>query len=640
MNLFDKPYKPFRQSKSNTLSISSLLDKRTHLKPFSNISEIPIDELNNYNKFRFSADLKEADTIEGASIFMTSPRNSQPLSLKPSADQEEIKNLHEYINLLKRQLSDSKLPGRRFPLESPKARNYESVGDLRMLVIVENENKKLIKKISGAESSIERLYEEIKILNEQLLIYQKRCERYSERSEASPEVSIEDQSQSCVMFLSEKIIRRVENEVDMKYQELANKLESDEKRLEKILSEQFKIKEKYFGNTDEYIQLLKANEILHKQLDSQDPKKDDKINDYEKEIFRLGNIVFKTQEKYDKHRSESQGIITKLLNENSNLKELLVSYDDSLKSTHRLQKATSNKELKQISLQINKKPMYYPEKYNSLHIVKAGETARLKEECKENLMCITEEYEIKLEKIYKELQDTQESYISMENLLLKTQEALNTSEEAYRFLKVNHDQVVGALKNELETVNQECHENQYKINQLLADNKSLQGEITEDSKLELLNKYDRIVEEFGINRRLVEQYQQEIIGYRRMIEDQNLLINSLRADVCPQDSGEEFVQNDYYAESHIPASCSSDEINGKPEKSKIGLNEMLERIDKKNQVIEELRKQVASVTIDYEKLLQELRKCNELYADSKEECIELEKVIEALEFDISLLKSQ
>ena len=639
MKLLEKSSKPLR-SKPNTLSISSLLDKKTHLKPFSNISEIPIDELYNYNKSKLPPELYEADIIEDTHMYLSSPRYDQILPQKTSPEQEEIKNLHEYINLLKRQLSDSQAPSRQSHYEAPRSRKSESVGDLRMLAILENENKKLKNKLQAAETSVERLYNEIKILNEQLLIYQKRCERGSEKSEPNSAVSTEDQCQNYGMYVSKKIIKRVEGEIAARYQELASKIESDEKRLEKIISRQFKIKEQCFGKSDEYVKLLKANKIMQKQIESQDPR-NGKVKEYEKEIFKLGNTVFKTQEKYDKCRAESQKTITKLLNENSQLKELLISSEKSLQHREGVQKVTSPKELRQISLQTSKKPMHYPEKYVSLHSGKPSEDAKLRDEYNEKLECIAEEYEIKLEKICRELQESQESYISLEDLLLKTQETLNSSEEAYSFLKTNHNQVVGALKRELEAANCELHENKGKLKKLLAINNSVQGEATEDSKVDLVKRYNKVLLELRTNKQLVEEYQKEIAGHRKTIEDQKLLISSLESEVCPQDSGEEFMQNDeYHVDSFMPASYSSDEINGKPEKSKIKTKRTLEKGEKKDQIIEELRKQVATVTLDYEKLLQELRKCNELYTSSREECIELEKVIEALEFDISILKSQ
>lgn len=447
--------------------------KRIYNRPFTNISEIPFNEV---FPSSYSKDFQETESNERSSDIRDKNFSLESNKKKVSVDQEEILNLHEYINLLKRKLQNQ---GISFPILKVKKRKTEE----KNYGALENENAKLKKALKSTEENVERLYQEIRILSEQLLIYQKRIEDFSENRVEESELT-----------QSEKMIKICEQEANAIFSEMSSKLVQNERKIEDLYSQLFLLKKsrnsvnpKNSNKSKSFQEEFGAQNVINLQK---------KVEEYESEIFRLGIILLKQQEKYEKFGFDSQENISKLLCENLALKE---SIENSPRKA--------------------KKDLIFPivPFHKGLKPSKLDEKNKIIEDYKGQIECIHESYNEQLVKLFNELQITQKSYSELEILLEKSQEKCK-----------NYDEIL--LLNEALEVKAQ------KVEILSEVNAKLNSEIVSNNKSEIARHYSRLLIELKTNEEIIEKLQLESESNLKKIDFLEDTISSLKSGFYPFNS--------------------------------------------------------------------------------------------------------
>ena len=139
-------------------------------------------------------------------------------------------------------------------------------------------------------------------------------------------------------------------------------------------------------------------------------------------------------------------------------------------------------------------------------------------------------------------------------------------------------------------------------------------EILENSQLEILKKYTKVVLELKNKSNL---HQEEVLAYKQTIKEQADLISSLKDETSSHNSYGSINQNGEVSPSKLKNRYSGDYSNINTSK-------------KENIIINDLRDKVNSLTSNYELNLRELLKYKELYANCQQDCNELKQALEDL----------
>lgn len=543
MSLYDR----YKHSKKQS-DFSLNRPKLGHIKPYTNNSD-NYEELT-LAKYKSAQDL---NLIEFKSDLLYSIPN----------DSEEIQSLKSTIDSLQKKIGE---------FESRICKNCK---------IFDHENKKLKSSLKNAEENTERLYKENGLLSEQLTILQKKFEGCS--------ITEDDPNEALKQYLK-RMILSFEDDLEENLQNLVRNLKIAENRLDKIATKQLSLSKKSFFSLDEYTKIEQEKHSIRCHYDKSLESKNFKLQEYENEIFRLGQMIVRFQEKYEELVKVQKDSIKDLKSENFQLKEeislLYLKFDEKSKLTPKTSIAGQ-----------------------SLHFqgYKLDDTKKLIEDHKNQIEYLTEFYTAQLEKLNVELETLRYSYSQQETLLLHSQELTKRQEEVLKNAQ-------GPLLSQITEQNSMISSQSLQISALSEENTKLKSELKDCSSLEITKKYSRLVLEFNTNEEIIEKTQKSLELAEKTIKDQESIINSLKQGFYPHNSPKELLDN--------PSDSSFKDL-----------------LDKKNSVIEEMRNQLLFTSQDQEKLLLDLQKTSELYNSCKDELKVLQKVVENLQFELQSIRS-
>ena len=182
-----RPQKLNKQSFSSSGLFSAKYSKQ--LKSFNKASDIPIEEISDYGYSIRPKEFIEDMLINEESGSKNSQLKFEIFNLKNKPDREYL-NCHKE----KKSYQEKSSSIDRIAIDRPHASHFsefnqgrksDSICDGNLIDILIHENKKLKSSLNVAEGDIKRLYGEIEIMADQLMIYQKRYQNYPENS-ASP----------------------------------------------------------------------------------------------------------------------------------------------------------------------------------------------------------------------------------------------------------------------------------------------------------------------------------------------------------------------------------------------------------------------------------------------------------------------
>jgi hypothetical protein len=512
----------------------------THIKPYSNNSAP--QGLSSFASYKAKQDLTLLE------YQLNQSESSSALKQK----EEEIASLTLRIAHLERQLK-----------EAPSSPNC------RKCLFFEKDNKKLKESLLLAESSVDRLYKESKILNEQLSSLQGRLENLPEQSESN--FSLKTHLKNLVFELELDLVQDLE--------EMDKKVRVCESHLERAAEKQ-RYLERNFENLSQNLENVENFSL--QQVPEASDERSRQLEDYQQEIFRLGSMIVRFQEKYEALLNGNKEKVNLLRSENFKLKEelnlFLIKSEEKGKS-------------------ITKIPVHLTG-HGSVNSKLAGKK-KLIEGHKQQVDFLNELHNEQLEKLHKELETLRYSYSQQEALLLKSQSSSKGQQE-----NLNK-----ALLSQMAEMKSLVSAQASQISHLSEENQRNRAEIKELSQSEISKKYTKLIIEFQTFQKIHEDAQNSLQKAEELNEQQEEIINSLKKGFYPHNSPKKLLKND-----------KSHEISL--------LKEML---DKKNLIIEDLKNQILISSQEHEKEKQQILACE---LSAQEEITELKNFIEKLENEL------
>ena len=253
-----------------------------------------------------------------------------------------------------------------------------------------------------------------------------------------------------------------------------------------------KLDKKKIINSEELKKQSKANDLLQIKLKLIDTQKSEKLEQFEKEIFKLGNVIFRMQEKYDLYVKKSEEKINKLVSESVHRAQINAS-PEIRKYVNESLSSRDKKEKNLTGIASNKNQNSRHIKGNSLNLNSTIEFNKTIEDQKQHIEYLNETYTVQLDKLSQELADIRESYRSLEIELLKTQENLKNSEENRIISIKSSEHLINEHKQEIKIIKDTLEKEQINLSHLKNENLKLKTEILENSQLEILKKYTKVV---------------------------------------------------------------------------------------------------------------------------------------------------
>jgi hypothetical protein len=509
---------------------------------------------------------------------------------------QEIENLHAYIILLKKQIPSNSVS--KIPILHHTSSNPEG----KMIKILSNDNKKLRSSLSIAEKNLQRLYNEIKIMSDQLLIYQKRCER-------------EDYVPGTLTNINyfTKLVMDTQSNVTENYKDLEYKIKKLDKKLRKLNLKQadiIKTIEKVPKSPGAFSEHFKNNLIDKEKLIQKE---------YKERILELESQIEKNQKDYQGEKTAYQENIQKLELKNSKLLEelnelkLKKSGNAAEYQTKSIHRVTADFLFRSGSMD------------NYLKLKKESIKADIAEN-KKYIEYITECYEEKITALETQIKETLEKYNALKKSSLKTLEKFKNSEEILKTMEKNSEATLFELKDKIKKLSYVIETNKIEIDKLLKENLELKDQLSDEN---LKTKYSRLVMDFKINENLLEEYQKQISVQNETIKEQTVIINSLKSGFYPFNSRKDLIDckssDSSSVESENLKKDSLQSIENYDQLQDFGINKTI--IEKKNGIILDLREQISDLSRDYEETLQNSLKLEELYQNSKNNLLELEEIL-------------
>ena len=319
------------------------------------------------------------------------------------------------------------------------------------------------------------------------------------------------------------------------------------------------------------------------------------------------------QEKYDLYVKKSEEKINKLVSESVHRAQINAS-PEIRKYVNESLSSRDKKEKNLTGIASNKNQNSRHIKGNILNLNSTIEFNKTIEDQKQHIEYLNETYTVQLDKLSQELADIRESYRSLEIELLKTQENLKNSEENRIISIKSSEHLINEHKQEIKIIKDTLEKEQINLSHLKNENLKLKTEILENSQLEILKKYTKVVLELKNKSNL---HQEEVLAYKQTIKEQADLISSLKDETSSHNSYGSINQNGEVSPSKLKNRYSGDYSNINTSK-------------KENIIINDLRDKVNSLTSNYELNLRELLKYKELYANCQQDCNELKQALEDL----------
>ena len=257
-------YRPKKLSKQ-TYSLGELNSHKssTHQKPFINIPELPTNDIFSYSNSVRSKQYVETQVIERKNEWKSDRiKENNYINIKETSEKDDINYLFEKISHQKK-LSNGekdlkKMMYMSHTSEFSAENKSDQISEQRSFNLLDYENKKLKNNLNDAEAKIKRLYQEIELMNEQLAIYQKRHQEYSENKIAPLSISDENTYKNK--------LKKLQNDFENKFQGLLTKIDATERRLAIVSSTQLKINEKKTQHCEDLSKKLKEHESLNLNL--------------------------------------------------------------------------------------------------------------------------------------------------------------------------------------------------------------------------------------------------------------------------------------------------------------------------------------------------------------------------------------
>ena len=527
----------------------------SHIKPYPNHSAS--DSLSAFASYKAKQDMTLLE------FQLLDSKTSSTSQVKD----EEINILKSTIDSLEKQLRDQQVP---------------SSSTCKKCFFYERDNKKLRENLSSSQNTVDRLYQESKILTDQLNLLQLKLENMPESNESLDSLKIH----------LKNLVFEVEADLNQELEEMLKKIKMTEGKIDRLQVKQIKQKSAFA-----------LKELSLSEVDNQDfieiselaDKNSRQVEEYQQEIYRLGLMIVRFQEKYEVLLQENKEKLNFLKGENFKLKEelnfLLIKADEK------------NNPITKIPVMLSG--------HGSGSIIKLASKKKLIEDYKQQIDFINETHNDQLDKLSKELESLRFSYTQQESILL-------TSE---KLIKNHQDLVQSAtspLKSQITELQKIIQDQEALFAKTKEENYKLKQDVKELSQSEVSKKYSKLIIEFQTFQGMTEEAHSSLIAAEEKIKVQEEIINSLKLGFYPHNSPQELLN---------------------PEKT----NEVLQLqsiIDRKTQLIEEMRNQMMSFSQEHERDKHALHSMTELYHSSREEVKNLEKIIESMrsETDLNLAR--
>lgn len=529
----------------------------SHIKPYPNHS-VP-DSLSAFASYKAKQDMT---LLEFQLLDSKSSSTSQ-------VKDEEINYLKSTIDSLEKQLRDQQVP---------------SSSSCKKCFFYERDSKKLRENLSSSQNTVDRLYQESKILTEQLNLLQVKLENMPESNESLDSLKVH----------LKNLVFEVEADLNQELEEIVKKMKMTEGKIDRLQVKQLKQKSAFALKEHSLSEVENQDFIEMSELAEKNSRQ---VEEYQQEIYRLGLMIVRFQEKYEALLLENKEKLNFFKSENFKLKEelnfLLLKADEKHKS-------------------ITKIPVLLSGQGSGT--AKLASKKKLIEDYKQQIDFINETHNEQLEKLHKELESLRFSYAQQETILLSSEKMVKSQQDLIK-------SATSPLKSQILELQKIIQDQESMFTKLKEENQKLKQDIKELSQSEVSKKYSKLIIEFQTFQSMTEEAHTSLLAAEEKIKVQEEIINSLKLGFYPHNSPQELLN---------------------PEKT----NEVLllqSQIDRKTQLIEEMRNQMLTFSQEHERDKHTLQSMTELYNSSREEVKNLEKIIESMrseaDFNLTRLKS-